>query len=153
AEETGQHALQADVSSEQDIDKAVAAAVEKLGGVDGLVNAAGILRHGTLAELTPDVFRQILNVNLMGPYLLIRAALPHLRRATSATIVNVASMAALRPPPGMPGYAASKAGLVAFGQALAPELGPTIRINAICPGIIRTPMIEFMWTEGGPGDA
>lgn len=149
AAETDQPALTCDVSSEQDIDRAVAHAIETLGAIDGIVNAAGILRQGGVGEMAASDLHALLGVNLVGPILLCRAALPHLQRRPGSTIVNISSMAALRPAPGMAFYAASKAGLVGFAQTFAAEIGPNVRINTVCPGMILTPMTEFMNTAEG----
>ncbi|MGJ3627842.1 SDR family NAD(P)-dependent oxidoreductase [Sphingomonas sp. MMS24-JH45] len=133
----GGHAVPVDVSDPVLVE--AIAIGEALGGLDGVVNAAGILHAGAFETMTVAEQQRVLAVNLAA--YVCHSALPHLREALSATIVNIASMAALRPPPGMAIYAASKAGLVAFGQALSGELGPTIRLNTICPGVVRTPTI------------
>jgi NAD(P)-dependent dehydrogenase (short-subunit alcohol dehydrogenase family) len=131
-----------DVASEESVAHAIAGAVAAMGGIDGVVNAAGILRTIMLEDTTPEIWREMQGVNLFGPYLLANAALPHLRAAGEATIVNIASMGGINPPPRMACYAASKAGLIALTKVQATEWGPNIRANAIAPGIIRTPMTD-----------
>ena len=154
AAKTGGSAFSVDVSSEEKVNDAVAKAAEAMGGIDGIVNAAGILRTLPFEDTTPDIWRRVHDVNLFGPYLLCRAALPMLREgSTEATIVNIASMGGIQTPPMMAAYGASKAGLIALTQGLAIELAPKIRANSLCPGIIDTPMNNAVWgAQPGLGD-
>jgi NAD(P)-dependent dehydrogenase (short-subunit alcohol dehydrogenase family) len=130
---------------------ALAAAVERLaaelGGIDGLVNAAGILRTAPIEDTDAAMWRRIQDVNLLAPAQLCRFVLPHLRAAGGGTIVNIASLGGLRPNATMSAYAASKGGLIAFTKVLAAELAPTIRANALCPGFIATPMTDALYTD------
>jgi NAD(P)-dependent dehydrogenase (short-subunit alcohol dehydrogenase family) len=123
------------------------AAVKELGGIDGIVNAAGILLTNSLDNVESDVWERLLAVNLSAPFHLISALLPSLREAATATIVNFSSSSAYKPPMGMTGYAATKAGLLQFTRALAIDLAPRIRVNAICPGPIRTEMTSYIWQD------
>jgi NAD(P)-dependent dehydrogenase (short-subunit alcohol dehydrogenase family) len=133
----------ADVSSAEQVSRAVEAAGAAMGGIDGIVNAAGVSRSRPFEDVEPEDWRAILAVNLDGPYHVCRVALPFLREARRGTIVNIASGVALRPIPGCTAYAASKAGLIGFGKALAVDLAPhDIRVNTVCPGIVETPMIR-----------
>jgi NAD(P)-dependent dehydrogenase (short-subunit alcohol dehydrogenase family) len=141
----GAGARQCDVSSLTETAAAVTSAVEGLGGLDGIVNAAGVLVMKPFEELDPESWNKMLAVNLGGPYNIIRAALPALRQATQATIVNIASVSSYMPLPGSSGYSASKGGLVMFTKCLALELGPRIRCNTVCPGVIRTEMTRYIW--------
>lgn len=141
--------LCADVSSQDEVAKAIALANDAMGGLDGLVNAAGILHTASIADTEPVDWRRLHDVNLFGPYLVCRAALPVLRENDEATIVNIASLGGIRTPPMMASYAAAKAGLIAFTEGLAIELAPRIRANSICPGIIRTPMTDALWAGRG----
>ena len=136
------HVAQVDVTDEVAVGREVLAAAQALGGLDGLVNAAGISITRNLADQDLASWRKILDVNLTGAFLVAKAALPHLTAATGATIVNVASGIALRPFPGLGAYAASKAGLLAWTKVLAQELGPRIRVNATCPGSTDTPLMR-----------
>lgn len=89
------------------------------------------------------VWRQVIDVNLTGTFMVSRACLPWLRQAEGATIVNIASAAGLLPnAPGLTAYAASKGGVVNLGRAMAAELAPAIRVNTVCPGMVDTPMAE-----------
>ncbi|WP_029433072.1 SDR family NAD(P)-dependent oxidoreductase [Blastococcus sp. URHD0036] len=150
AAEVGGSAHAVDVSDPAAVGPAVAAAAAAMGGVDGVVNAAGILLDRPAAETTPADVAQLVGVNLAGPLYVCQAALPHLQAARRATIVNVASMAALRPVVGMAVYSATKAGLLAMSHSLAYEWGPDIRVNTVCPGIIRTPMTEYLFDPAHP---
>jgi len=141
AQRSGGVALQVDVSDEDGVRSAVAEAAAVLGGLDGVVNAAGIIALGPLENIDLHSWRRQLDVNLTGPYLICRAALPWLRQSAHATIVNIASAQALRPVGASCAYAASKAGLLNFTKAIAGELAPAIRVNAVCPGIVDTPMV------------
>jgi NAD(P)-dependent dehydrogenase (short-subunit alcohol dehydrogenase family) len=141
----GARAHLCDVSSVADAAAAVKAAVDGLGGLDGIVNAAGVLVIKPFEELEPESWHKMLGVNLGGPYNIIRAALQALRQAQQGTIVNIASVSSYVPMPGSSGYSASKGGLVMFTKCLALELGPRIRCNAVCPGVVRTEMTRYLW--------
>jgi NAD(P)-dependent dehydrogenase (short-subunit alcohol dehydrogenase family) len=147
AAETGGYAARVDVADVVAVSSAVASAEAAMSGIDGVVNAAGILRIAAFAETEPDTWRRVHDVNLFGPYVISRAALPALRRSGKATIVNIASMGGIRVPPNMSAYGSSKAGLIGLTQGMALELAPVIRVNAVCPGIIETPMTDAMWRD------
>jgi NAD(P)-dependent dehydrogenase (short-subunit alcohol dehydrogenase family) len=134
-----------DVADADSVAAAVTAAVRALGGLDGVVNAAGVHIAKPFPELDPASWRRMIDVNLTGPYNVLRSALAALQAAPSATIVNVASVSAYLPTPGIAGYGATKAGLLMFTKAIALDLGPNIRANAICPGVIRTEMTRHIW--------
>ncbi|MBN9427077.1 MAG: SDR family oxidoreductase [Burkholderiales bacterium] len=137
------HACQADVGDEEQVGRAIEQAAAAMSGIDGVVNAAGVSRRQPFTEMSKADWSQVLRVNLDGPFHVCSAALPHLRAAGAATVVNIASGVALRPIADCAAYAASKGGLIAFGKALAVELAPYgIRVNTVCPGIVETPMIR-----------
>jgi NAD(P)-dependent dehydrogenase (short-subunit alcohol dehydrogenase family) len=143
AAETGQTFVVADASTEEGVERIVTATVEAHGGIDGLVLNAGVMLPGTVAEASVDDWRATVDINLTGPFLLARAALPHLLER-QGSIVSVASIAALRAGPGIAAYCASKAAVISMTQALAEELGPlNVAVNALCPGYIKT----AMWTK------
>ncbi|MEI4508720.1 SDR family oxidoreductase [Sphingopyxis sp. CCNWLW253] len=112
-----------------------------LGRIDGVVHCAGVAFPARLEDTTDAQWETTIDINLNGAFRICKAALPWLKRETSATIVTVASAQGLLPNlPGASAYAASKAGLIGFTKALAAELGPAIRANVLCPGLTRTPM-------------
>lgn len=138
------HAITVDIADQTQIAPAVAKAAAAMGGIDGLVNAAGILRIIPFEETSAEVYHQVLAVNLHGPFFLCQAALPHLRKAPRASVVNISSLAGLIAPEGMSAYATSKAGMLGFSRVMAAELGPKIRVNCIAPGVIDTAMTRAM---------
>ncbi len=135
--------LTADLTEHSEVAAAVEEASDSLGGLDGLVGAAGIDLLKPFEEMGIAEWRQVLDTNLTGAFSLTSAAVPHLRAAGGGTIVQVASGAALRPLAARTAYCAAKAGLVMFAKALAIDLAPfEIRVNALCPGIIETPLFR-----------
>jgi NAD(P)-dependent dehydrogenase (short-subunit alcohol dehydrogenase family) len=134
-----------DVSDRDQVNHIVAQAADALGGIDGVVNAAGILDITPIDDLDPASWDRMLAVNLTGPFNMVKAALPFMRRSGRSTIVNIASVSALMPMAGTAGYSASKAGLAMFTKAIAFDLGPDIRANTICPGVIKTEMTRYLW--------
>jgi NAD(P)-dependent dehydrogenase (short-subunit alcohol dehydrogenase family) len=141
----GAKSYRCDLGLATEVQASVTAAITELTRLDGIVNAAGLLVMKPFEELSPESWQQMLAVNLSGPYHIIRTALPALRQAEQATVVNIASVSAFLPMPGSSGYSASKAGLVMFTKCLALELGPKIRSNAVCPGTIQTEMTRYIW--------
>ena len=143
AREIGGHAIILDVADPASVDAAVKSAASALGGLDGVVNAAGMLASEGIADTTPEQFTRTLAVNLTGTFLVVRAALPFLRVASSATVVNIGSGVGLMPTGGgSTAYVASKGGVIAMSKAMAAELAPAIRVNAVCPGLVDTAMTE-----------
>ena len=138
--------LVCDVGDERQVRDAVARAADALGGLDGVVNSAGIDLMRPFEEMTAAEWSQVMAVDLTGPMLVCHAALPAMKQAGHGTIVNIASGAALRPLEQRTAYCAAKAGLVMLGKTLAVDLAPYhIRVNAICPGIIDTPLFRSSW--------
>lgn len=136
-------ALECDVSDAPAVRTAVDRAAQWLGGVDALVNSAGIDALKSLETTSDEEWARVLAVNLTGPMLVCRAALPHLRAAGGGSIVNIASGAGLRPLPNRTAYCASKAAVIMFGKSLAIETAADgIRVNAVCPGAIDTPLFR-----------
>ncbi|MDP3135737.1 MAG: SDR family NAD(P)-dependent oxidoreductase [Burkholderiaceae bacterium] len=137
----GVAAVRADVCRESEVCAAVEQAAQIMGGLDAVVNAAGVSSNWKLADLTLAEWERVMAINMTGTFLVCRAALPYLRQASSASIVNIASAAALRPAgPGHVAYAASKGAVLAFTKAIAHELAPGVRANVVCPGMTETPM-------------
>lgn len=133
--------VQADVSREAEARQLVAAAVDAWGGVDIVVNNAGTterIPHEDLDAATVEVWRRLLDVNVIGAWNVIRAAAPHLRDR-GGQIVNITSLAGVRPVGSSIPYATSKAALNHLTRLLANALGPEVRVNAVAPGLIETP--------------
>jgi len=131
-----------DVSDLASCEAVVESAFAVLGGLDTLVNVAGILRPGHTHEQDPAIFDQTIAINLAGTFYMCRSVLPKLLDAGGA-IVNIASAAALQGVPYNAAYCASKAGVVGLTRSLASEYSRRdIRVNCICPGGVMTPMTE-----------
>jgi 3alpha(or 20beta)-hydroxysteroid dehydrogenase len=141
ADDIGGRYVHLDVSREEDWAAAVALATDTYGRMDGLVNNAGILRFNELATTPLEEFLQVVQVNQVGAFLGMRSAIPALEAAGGGTIVNTASYVALTGMAGVTSYAASKAAILGMTRVAAMELaGKGIRVNAMCPGAIDTPM-------------
>jgi 2-keto-3-deoxy-L-fuconate dehydrogenase len=135
-------AITADVTDEDSIRKAVDAAAERLGGIDVLVNNAGIGAQGTIEDNPYDEWRRVLDVNLLGIVRTTRAALPHLRRSAHAAIVNTCSIVATAGLPNRALYSASKGAVLALTLAMAADhVGEGIRVNCVNPGTVDTPWV------------
>ena len=132
-----------DVRMPDEVDRAVASFVAAEGGVDGLVNAAGIIHPELLAVARTEALRELLETNLLGSLFCTRAVLPQMLRQRSGVILNVSSVAAVHPARGQAAYAATKAGLEALTRSLAVEYGRKgIRALGIRVGPVATPMLE-----------
>jgi NAD(P)-dependent dehydrogenase (short-subunit alcohol dehydrogenase family) len=148
AAELGALAVTADVSQEEDCERIVSSHVERHGGLDVLVNSAGIGIGGNVEALTAKQVDLQHAVNLRGLVLVTRAAIPHLR-ASRGLVVNLASIAGTMPTPGLSIYGASKAAVISFTRSLNDELdGDGVRATALCPGFVDTDMAAW---SGIPG--
>jgi meso-butanediol dehydrogenase/(S,S)-butanediol dehydrogenase/diacetyl reductase len=134
--------LSVDVSAPEALEAAVAEAEGWMGGLDIMVNNAGIGFLGPLHEYTPELWQRILGVNLTGVFNGIRAAAPRMRASGGGAIVNIASISGIRPAAGEAPYAASKAGVIALTAVAALEYAPTVRVNAVSPGMVATRLTE-----------
>ncbi|MGP8298337.1 SDR family NAD(P)-dependent oxidoreductase [Streptomyces inhibens] len=142
AEETGALAHPSEAADPEAVRELVEATVTAYGRLDGVVLNAGIGRGGAVGDTAVEDWEELIRTNLTGPFLLLRAALPHLLAARGA-VVAVASVAALRNSVGNAAYATSKAGLLYLCRSLAVEYGPQgLRVNAVCPGWVRTEMAD-----------
>lgn len=131
-----------DMASEADVVHLVQQTVERFGGLDIVVNNAGTGTFGPLEQMTVEQWDRMMAVNVRGPFLLCREALPHLRRSRHAFIVNISSVVGLRGYANQAGYGASKHALMGMTKTLAREVqGDGIRVHAVCPGSVDTDLI------------
>lgn len=145
----GGHALAYDSRDAASAATLVAGAAEAMGGIDVLLNIAGIMTWGRLEETSEEAWRRTLDINLNGPFFLIQAALPHLKES-KGNIVSIASVGGVHPVYGTSAYGVSKAGVIALTKSAALEFAPHgIRVNAVAPGGVATPMHEKSTAGGG----
>ncbi len=139
--------IDADVSHLEQVHAAFAEAVECMGSVDVLINNAGIsIRHDFL-DITPEAWAKVLDVNLTGVFYVAQAAARHMMTRGSGVILNTASTAGSDGYPHYADYSASKGGVIALTRAMALELAPVVRVNAISPGYVLTPMQRAEYTD------
>jgi len=139
--------IDADVSNLEQVQAAFAEAIRRMGSVDVLVNNAGIsIRHDFL-DITPDEWDKVLGVNLKGVFYVAQTAARHMMGKGSGVILNTASTAGSTGYPHYADYSASKGGVIALTLAMALELAPVIRVNAISPGYVLTPMQRAEYTD------
>ena len=132
-----------DVARIEEAQAMVDATVKFGGKIDVLVNNAGIDPAGTVVDVPVEQWKQVIDINLTGPFLMMKAAIPQMIQNGGGSIINVASLAALRCIPAMPSYIASKAGLIGLTQSTALDYGKdNIRCNVICPGAVATEMLK-----------
>jgi ketoreductase RED2 len=133
--------VQGDIAVDADVARMVAETVQRFGRLDVLVNNAGttvVIPHHDLEAATAEIFRRLYDVNVVGSWQLTVAAMPHLRESRGC-VVNVSSLAGLRPTGSSIPYAVSKAALNHLTRLLANTVGPDVRVNAVAPGLIDTP--------------
>jgi NAD(P)-dependent dehydrogenase (short-subunit alcohol dehydrogenase family) len=142
-------AIRADVSQGIEVADLVAAALDRFGRIDVLVNNAGVMVTKGVLETSEDDWDRTINVNLKGPYLCAKAVAPIMIEQRGGTIINMSSNSGLYHPSAMrfTEYVVSKAGLNGMTKAMALALGPHVTVNAICPGWIRTDMVEVIDPE------
>jgi NAD(P)-dependent dehydrogenase (short-subunit alcohol dehydrogenase family) len=149
AAEIGAHAIAADVGHEEDCIRVVAEHKERFGGLDMLVNSAGIGIAGTVESLQTKHIDLQLGINLRGLLIVTREAIPLLKEA-KGWVINLASIAGTAPTPGLTVYGATKAAVIALTRSMNAELeGDGVRAMALCPGFVDTPMAQW---SGLPGD-
>ena len=144
-------AFQVDVGDAEQVERAVNDAAAAMGGLTGLCNNAGTGGLALLHQTTQRQWDRTIGVNLGGVFNGIRAAAPLMLAAGGGAIVNTASVSGLRPSPGEAAYAASKAGVVALTAVAALEYAPTIRVNAVSPGVVRSGLTDPMLDGGEAG--
>jgi NAD(P)-dependent dehydrogenase (short-subunit alcohol dehydrogenase family) len=153
--ESGGYATAAhcDVRKPEDVEALIARAVADFGGVDVLYNNAGVVRYGTVEELSVEDWDFQLDINLKGTFLTCKYAIPQMRQRGGGAIVNTASVQAFASQKTVPAYAASKGGVVSLTTTIALDhADDNIRCNCIAPGTIRTPMVDQAADTFGPDD-
>ncbi|PZF85285.1 SDR family NAD(P)-dependent oxidoreductase [Jiangella anatolica] len=136
------YAVQCDVTDSDGVTAAVAAVAERFGGLDIVVNNAGIGAAGTVEDNPDDEWHRVFDVNVVGMVRVSRAALPYLRRSEHAAVVNVCSVAATAGLPQRALYSATKGAVLSLTQAMAADhIGEGIRVNAVNPGTADTPWV------------
>ncbi len=145
--------FEGDVSQSTDMDKLTATAVDAFGGVDILVNSAGIQRYGTVVDTPEETWDEVLNVNLKGVFLSSKFAIPEMQKRGGGAIINIASVQAYASQSNVAAYTATKGAIVAMTRAMALDHAEQkIRVNAICPASIDTPMLHWaadLWKGDG----
>jgi len=132
-----------DVSNPEDIERMVATTLAFGGRLDVLVNNAAVFATGGVTDINLDDWRKSIEVNLTGPFLLMRASIPHMIKDGGGSIINIASLGGVRCIPGGLAYCTTKAALIMLTQQAALDYGPyRIRCNAVCPGFSKTPMTD-----------
>lgn len=142
------HSLGLDVTDGGAVAEAVVAAREALGGIGGLVHAAGIVTAMDIDNLTEEIWDSVLGVNLRAQVFVVQALLEDLRRHEGSAIVGIGSIMSVVGNALIPSYTSSKHGVVGLTKSLANHLGPDgIRVNAVCPGYIHTPMMAAVMAD------
>lgn len=138
----------ADVRDEQQVAAVVATAVEAFGGLDILVNSAGVQRYGTVETTSQETWDEVFAINVGGIYLASRHAIPHMRRRGGGSIVNVSSVQGTASQVGVAAYTASKGAINALTRAMALDhAADGIRVNSVAPGSVDTPMLRWAADE------
>jgi NAD(P)-dependent dehydrogenase (short-subunit alcohol dehydrogenase family) len=137
-------AITADVADPEAVNAAVATTRDELGGLTDLVANAGLGRAKGLWDYTDKEFALIVGVNLTGTFNCMRAAIPVMLAGGGGSVVNVASLTGVRPTMGEGPYSAAKAGVIALTASGALEAAPTVRVNCVAPGMIRTPLTQMV---------
>ncbi len=143
------HAIACNVSDAKDIDHLVSQATAKFGAIDILVNnAAANPSFGPVVQTDTVAFDKIMNVNVKGPFELAKKVYPLMKEKKSGSVINISSVGGIRPEHGLGIYSVSKAALISLTKVMAKEWGDdNIRVNVICPGLIKTKFSEALWNN------
>jgi len=144
AEEVGGLALVGDVAVTADVEAAVERTVAELGEIDVLVPNAGMGTAKALWDYSDEEWDLLVGVNLAGTFRCLRAVIPRMVAGSGGSVVNVASLTGIRPTVGEAPYSAAKAGVIALTQSAALEAAPTVRVNCVAPGMVRTPLTRMV---------
>src|SRR5713101_7612688 len=144
--------LAADISKTVEIDRVVEQTVGRFGGLDVLLNSAGVLHVGTVEQITEEQWDESFNINVRGLWLLSRAVLPHMRKAGGGSIINMASVLGINGARMRAVYSASKGAVILLTKCMAIDHGPEkIRVNAICPSFVETELTAaYLKTTADP---
>lgn len=136
------------VGDEETISRVIGEVIEESGGLDVLVNNAGITRDGLIFRMTAEDWSDVLNINLTSAFYICKIVARHMIKRRTGSIVNVTSIVGITGNPGQTNYSAAKAGLIGFTKSLAREVaGRNVRVNAIAPGYIETDMTDRLTEE------
>lgn len=134
----------ADVAVEAEVEAVVEWTIKRFGGIDIVVNSAGIQRYGTVVDTSVELWDRVFDVNVKGMFLTAKHAIPHMRRRGGGAIVNVSSVQALVALSGSAAYVASKGAINSLTRAMALDhASEGIRVNVVCPGSVDTPMLRW----------
>jgi NAD(P)-dependent dehydrogenase (short-subunit alcohol dehydrogenase family) len=137
-----------DVSNYEDVNRMISTTLAINGKIDILVNNAASDVQAPITDLAVDDWKRVLDINLTGPFQLMKGTIPHMIKNGGGTIINISSIGGFRCMPGAPAYATSKAGLIMLTKQAALEYGPyKVRCNVVCPGATRTQMFEELTAE------
>jgi meso-butanediol dehydrogenase/(S,S)-butanediol dehydrogenase/diacetyl reductase len=147
-------AMQLDVTDRSGVRDCVGRAIDELGGIDIMINNAGVITMKPTVELTEEEWDLNMDVNAKGVFLCTQAVLPHMLERGDGCVVSTASQAGKRGYKLFSHYCASKAAVINFTRAVAVEVAPTVRLNCVCPGIVNTDMMEreYAWETAMTGE-
>jgi NAD(P)-dependent dehydrogenase (short-subunit alcohol dehydrogenase family) len=142
-------AIACHMGEEGDITRLVNETIEVYGTIDIVVNNAAVNPvYGPVIETEGSAFDKIMNVNVKGPFELAKKAYPYMKQKKSGSVINISSIGGLRPEPGLGMYSVSKAALISLTKVMAREWGEdNIRVNVVCPGLIKTKFSEALWNN------
>ena len=148
--------VEADVANGGDVKRFVEQTVSRFGGIDVLVNSAGVQRYGTVVDTPEETWDEVLNVNLKGVFWASKFAIPEMEKRGGGAVINIASVQGFASQTNVAAYTATKGALLALTRAMALDHAPQkIRVNAICPAAIDTPMLRWaadLWKGDNTAD-
>ena len=145
--------MKVDITQERETRDMAAAALERFGRIDILVNVAGIIRYGSVEDSPPEDWQAMLAVNLIGPFLCAKAVAPSMKAQNAGKIITIASTGGVAGFPNASGYCSSKGAVISFTKSLAVELAPfKINVNVVSPNVVLTDMIKERFSIAGESD-